>query len=107
MYTGTLISDLQREVARAFGDKAAELPAGMPTPPDFVSYGECRAAAEKHLQEHHPDLERNLINGAEVKRFCILVASAVAWNCAAEASRRAKASFTVPLGRKPVEKVGE
>lgn len=56
---------------------------------DFVSYGECRTRAEAALAKDHPDIAEFTLGPALVE-FCITFATIVAWNCAAEATKRAK-----------------
>jgi hypothetical protein len=56
---------------------------------DFVSYEECRAAAEAALAKDHPGIADFALGPALVE-FCITFATIVAWNCAAEATKRAK-----------------
>lgn len=74
MYTGNLISGLQDTAIRR--EK------------DYVSHEDCIAEAKKQMAERHPDIERKF--GESGAEFIVMFAANVAWNCAAEASKRAK-----------------
>jgi hypothetical protein len=79
-FSGTMIRDLC--------DKAeAEIRANCP---DIMTYSECHEAAERYLAQHHPGLETKTHLGQALCYFIVGVAANVAWDCAAEATQRAK-----------------
>lgn len=75
MYTGNLISGLQDTVV-ARQER------------DFVGMDECLEEAKKQLAERHSNIDQ--IFGGSAAEFITTFAANVAWNCAAEASKRAK-----------------
>jgi hypothetical protein len=57
---------------------------------DFVTFDECLEYAEQHFDEVHPNFGASHTQAAEIRDFAIRYAANVAWECAAEATRRAK-----------------
>lgn len=56
---------------------------------DFVSYEECRRTAQEYLDQNHPGLAQCLL-GPELVEFALALAANTAYQCASEATRRAK-----------------
>jgi hypothetical protein len=94
MYTGTLIEDLGKTVAKADHLTVDEslliaerlLPISVR---DYVSFEECRAMAEEQMAKDHPEILK-ITNGDAIADFAIRFATYVAWKAAAEATRRSR-----------------
>lgn len=57
--------------------------------PDYMSFDECEAEAKKQMEIRHPEGGFGLDLWRE---FAVLFASNVAYKCAAEATKRARAA---------------